>query len=172
MAILSGVPGLDIAVQTFEDGTPNDLSEYEDDGEWTYREFAHIPEAQRSCKYIESTAGTAFRIRILLRHPFRITSQSVTFKASVDGHGIAQATCSAAALYSNSGLYMEIMSSRLDRVNANQIISRQLQFSEIQKGQLCGDAPRYRVLLKLSQLMMPIPHESKRMQKQLLVLER
>ncbi|KAE8440358.1 hypothetical protein EG329_008340 [Mollisiaceae sp. DMI_Dod_QoI] len=138
MAILSGVPGLEICIQSFDNNVPADLREYDDDGGWTYRKFSHLPDAQRSSKYVESKAGAEFRIRILLKHPFKLTSQSLTFKASVDGHGIAQASCTADYFNRASGFYMELISARLDRISASQISSRPLKFSSIKKSQPHG----------------------------------
>ncbi|CZR55409.1 uncharacterized protein PAC_05296 [Phialocephala subalpina] len=133
MAILSGVPGLEINVQSLEGGVPTDLQEHNDDGGWTFRKFSDVEDAKRSSKYVESKADAEFRIRIVLKHPYQMTSQSLTFKASVDGHGIAQASCTKDYFTRASGFYMELISARLDRINANQITSRPLKFSSIKK---------------------------------------
>lgn len=135
MAILSGVPGLEVKVQSLENGVADDLPEYDDDGGWTFRKFSDVDSSKRSSKYVESKAGAEFRIRILLRHPYQMSSQSLTFKASIDGHGIAQASCTADYFARASGFYMELISARLDRINANQITSRPLKFNSLKKGQ-------------------------------------
>ncbi|KUJ24531.1 uncharacterized protein LY89DRAFT_776627 [Mollisia scopiformis] len=133
MAILSGCPGVEVCVQSVDDGGAQDLQEYDDDGGWTYRKYSHLPEGQRISKYVESKAGAQFRIRIILKNPFRLTSQSVTFKASVDGHGIAQASCTADYFYRASGYYMELITARLDRISGTEITSRPLKFNNLKK---------------------------------------
>jgi hypothetical protein len=135
MAIIPELPGLEVVVQSMERIGAVDMVEYEDDGAWTYRKFGHLPDAQRSSKYVESREGAEFRIRIILKHPFQITSQSLSFKASVDGHGIAQALCAANAYNRGGRYFMELICARLDRISPSEISSRPLRFSSIKKGQ-------------------------------------
>ena len=129
MAILEGVPGLEVTIQSFD----QDLSEYDDDGEWTQNRFSHLSDGKRSSKYVECETNAEFRIRLTLKHPFQIDSQSLAFKANVDGHGIAQATCTADYFARCSGYYMELITARLDRISPTQLSSRVLKFSSIKK---------------------------------------
>lgn len=131
MAIVTEVQGLEVTIQS-----PDvDLPEYEDDaGEWKYKKFGHLSAGRRSVKYVECKTDATFRIRMLLRYPFRLDSPSLTFKATVDGHGIAQATCSAEYLRASFGMYMEIMSNKLERISPTEVSSRSLKFSRITKG--------------------------------------
>ncbi|KAK2625524.1 hypothetical protein QTJ16_004836 [Diplocarpon rosae] len=130
MAILNAVPGLQVTIQSSNE----DLQEYEDDGEWSQRRFAHISEGRRSQKFVESKADAEFRIRLTLKHPFKMDSQSLAFKVSVDGHGIAQATCTDSWFTRSSGYYMELITAKLDRISPTQLSSRALKFSSIKKG--------------------------------------
>ncbi|KAI9047800.1 hypothetical protein LZ554_008509 [Drepanopeziza brunnea f. sp. 'monogermtubi'] len=129
MAILDAVPGLEVTIQSFDEVLP----EYQDDGDWTQSRFAHIPKACRSQKYVECQTDAEFRIRITLKHPYKMNSQSLVFKANVDGHGIAQATCTDAWFARCSGYYMELITARLDRISPTQLSSRALKFSSIKK---------------------------------------
>ncbi|KAI6716965.1 hypothetical protein PZA11_004494 [Diplocarpon coronariae] len=129
MAILTAVPGMQVTIQTFNE----DLQEYEDDGEWSQSRFTHIPEGRRSQKFVECKTDAEFRIRLTLKHPFKMDSQSLAFKVSVDGHGIAQATCTDSWFTRSSGYYMELITARLDRISPTQISSRALKFSSIKK---------------------------------------
>lgn len=139
MAILTAVPGVEIVVQSVDRAGGTDLPEYEDDGGWTYRKFSHLAQSKRSSKYVESKADAEFRIRIVLKYPFQMSSQSVTFKASVDGHGIAQASCTSDYFARASGYYMELICARLDRISPSEISSRPLKFNSLKKGQPCPD---------------------------------
>lgn len=130
MAILDAVPGLEVTIQSFNE----DLPEYEDDGDWTQSKFSHLPEGKRSQKYVECKTDAEFRIRLTLKHPFKMDSQSLAFKANVDGHGIAQATCTDVWFNRCSGYYMELIAARLDRISPTQLSSRVLKFSSIKKG--------------------------------------
>lgn len=132
MAILPGVPGLEVTIQSFNE----DLPEYNDDGEFSQAKFAHLPEELRSQKFVECKTDAEFRIRLVLKHPYRMDCQSLVFKANVDGHGIAQATCTDAWFTRCSGYYMELITARLDRISPTQLSSRVLKFSSIKKGWL------------------------------------
>ncbi|KAL2063672.1 hypothetical protein VTL71DRAFT_5477 [Oculimacula yallundae] len=138
MAILQGVPGLEVFIQSANE----DLPEYVDEGEFTQSKFAHLPEGKRSQKYVECKTDSEFRIRLVVKHPFTLDCQSLSFKANVDGHGIAQATCTQAWFQRCSGYYMEMISARLDRISPTQISSRALKFSSIKK---VDDPDSYRV---------------------------
>ncbi|KAH6702984.1 hypothetical protein BKA61DRAFT_199678 [Leptodontidium sp. MPI-SDFR-AT-0119] len=129
MAILPGVPGLEVTIQSFNE----DLPEYNDDGEFSQAKFAHLPEELRSQKFVECKTDAEFRIRLVLKHPYRMDCQSLVFKANVDGHGIAQATCTDAWFTRCSGYYMELITARLDRISPTQLSSRVLKFSSIKK---------------------------------------
>ncbi|PBP20774.1 hypothetical protein BUE80_DR008128 [Diplocarpon rosae] len=129
MAILNAVPGLRVTIQSCNE----DLQEYEDDGEWSQRRFAHISEGKRSQKFVESRTDAEFRIKLTLKHPFKMNSQSLAFKVSVDGHGIAQATCTDSWFTRSSGYYMELITAKLDRISPTQLSSRALKFSSIKK---------------------------------------
>ncbi|CZT46851.1 uncharacterized protein RSE6_07352 [Rhynchosporium secalis] len=129
MAILKDVPGLEVSIQSDNE----DLPEYNDEGDFTQSKFAHLSEGSRSQKYVECKTDAEFRIRLVLKHPFKIDCQSLAFKANVDGHGIAQATCSQAWFQRSSGYYMELISARLDRISPTQMSSRALKFSSIKK---------------------------------------
>jgi hypothetical protein len=130
MAILDGVPGLQVTIQSFE----RDLPEYPDDNPWSHRKFSHLPHSMRSSTYVECIPDAEFRIRLLLKHPYRMTSENVTFKASVDGHGIAQASCNETIYEQSYKCYMELITSRLERISATELSSRTLKFSSIKKG--------------------------------------
>ncbi|KAK0104436.1 hypothetical protein ONS95_004726 [Cadophora gregata] len=129
MAILPAVPGLEVTIQSLN----QDLPEYDDDGDFTQSKFAHLPEGQRSQKFVECKTNAEFRIRLVLKHPYRMDCQSLAFKANVDGHGIAQATCTDAWFGRCSGYYMELITARLDRISPTQLSSRTLKFSSIKK---------------------------------------
>ncbi|KAH7319472.1 hypothetical protein BKA65DRAFT_514582 [Rhexocercosporidium sp. MPI-PUGE-AT-0058] len=129
MAILPGVPGLQVTIQSFNE----DLPEYNDDSEFTQSKFAHLPEGSRSQKFVECKTDAEFRIRLVLKHPYKMDCQSLAFKANVDGHGIAQATCTDAWFTRCSGFYMEVITARLDRISPTQLSSRVLKFSSIKK---------------------------------------
>ncbi|KAG4418952.1 hypothetical protein IFR04_007899 [Cadophora malorum] len=129
MAILPAVPGLEVTIQSFNE----DLPEYDDDGDFTQSKFAHLPEGKRSQKYVECKTDAEFRIRLVVKHPYKMDCQSLAFKANVDGHGIAQATCTEAWFTRCSGYYMELITARLDRISPTQLSSRTLKFSSIKK---------------------------------------
>jgi hypothetical protein len=131
MAILTAIPGMEITIQSCDPA--QDLPEYPDEGEWPHKKFHHLAEDRRVSKYVECVPNTEFRIRIVLKHPFSLDSPGLTFKASVDGHGIAQATCSAEIFARLNNMYMEIMSSKLERLSATEISSKSLKFSSITK---------------------------------------
>lgn len=63
-----------------------------------------------------------------------MTSENVTFKASVDGHGIAQASCNEAVYEQSYKCYMELITSRLERISATELSSRTLKFNSIKTG--------------------------------------
>lgn len=132
MAILNAVPGLEVAVQSFG----QDLREYEDDGEWSQARYAHVPEGHRSQKFVECQTDVEFRIRLTVKHPFRLSSQSLTFRANVDGHGIAQAILNDVWFARCSGYYMELITAKLERISPTHLSSRALKFSSIKKGKL------------------------------------
>lgn len=129
MAILPAVPGLEVTIQSFNE----DLPEYDDDSDFTQSKFAHLPEGKRSQKFVECKTNAEFRIRLVLKHPYKMDCQSLAFKANVDGHGIAQATCTDAWFARCSGYYMELITARLDRISPTQLSSRNLKFSSIKK---------------------------------------
>lgn len=104
--------------------------------QWSHKKFGDLAEEKRISTYVECQTDAEFRIRIVLKHPYRFDSPSLTFKASVDGHGIAQSTCSADYFSRSYNMYMEIMASKLERLSATEISSRPLKFTSITKGQL------------------------------------
>jgi len=130
MAILDSVPGLQVTIQS----SSLDLPEHHDTSAWSYRKFSHLPHGMRSSCYIEIVPESEFRIRLLLKHPYRMTSENVTFKASVDGHGIAQASCKEEVYEGSYRCYMELITARLERINAGELSSRSLKFSSLKMG--------------------------------------
>jgi hypothetical protein len=130
MAILSSFPGLEVAVQSFN----QDLPEYVDESEWTYGKFNHLSTAKRVTKFVECQTDAEFRIRIILKHPYQMDCPSLTFKVDIDGHGCAQSTCLAGYFIKSSNMYMETIDSQLDWVSATKVSSRSLKFGSIKKG--------------------------------------
>jgi len=131
MTILEGVSGLEVSIQS----NGQDLSEYNDDSDWSQRKFIYVPVEKRISKYVECVTDAEFRIHIVLtnRYPY-LNGHSLTFRASVDGHGIAQATCTP-EYFNAYRSYRTHISARLDRISPTQLSSRVLKFSSIKKGQ-------------------------------------
>jgi len=157
MAILPAVPGLEVTIQSFNE----DLPEYDDEGDFTQSKFAHLPEGKRSQKYVECKTDAEFRIRLVVKHPYKMDCQSLAFKANVDGHGIAQATCTEAWFTRCSGYYMELITARLDRISPTELSSRTLKFSSIKKGRSSTFSIRFHILI-LSTVDDPDSHRVKK----------
>lgn len=83
MAIIPSLPGLDVSVEV--NGDPL-VEEYDDDED--NERVAQTASPNRApkaiCKYVECTTGAAFKVKVLVREPFKLDCPTLSFHFYVD----------------------------------------------------------------------------------------
>ncbi|KAG9235596.1 hypothetical protein BJ875DRAFT_266867 [Amylocarpus encephaloides] len=123
MAILAGIPGIEVTIQS----EGHTLQEYPDEDGFHHRKLS-APEDCISTSYIQCTSDATFEIRYDVTPEFQYTSlhSTLIFEADVDGKGIG-------LMYDQRGDWHAIMSNAFVRQSSTQVSKYKLKFGSITK---------------------------------------
>src|SRR4051812_41911758 len=74
MAILPGLPGLQVTIQSDR----KDLPEYLDEGDWSQKKYAHLPKGKRTTSFVEVVDNTEFSVALEFEPSFKFDTESIS----------------------------------------------------------------------------------------------
>lgn len=129
MAILPGLPGLQITVRTDE----RDLPEYPDEDNWSLARFNHISQTKRISSYVECVSDVEFDILYQFEGSSQFDTESVTLHVAIDGKVVASEDIPASKVNKKTqiGIYRGKISNVVTRVSVSELVMQRLQFKGI-----------------------------------------